>query len=421
MENQEFINTLTNVFELSTEDYTELLNIYSKSENEEDLSIESLDIEKEMKKDISNVKLYTGVPEIDNLTKGLKQGLHVISGFRKCCKSTFAINMIYRALNDGLNVCLLSLEMSKMEIINILLSLHSYECDSLTAINRDELLMLYELDRDKYNDYLLSFLSLKGNLFIITEKEIEAKSYKSIYCEETLDNVFTTVNKNCIKKTTKPIDVLVVDNLNCIKKWDNMRGEPAYAEASNYFRRTALAFGKAIYNESNDCDSELEYYNDVAVDGDGENPELLGRQPVIVLLLTQINRSGGKEASYSGFYPESCIAESVAIERDAKTVIPIYVNQDLIDSNIAMIKLEASRISPAMATATDMPINLAYGKMGEPISEVYIDCKKEKMLRLLKHSKRVLVETASGDRYKAVIFDNKPLPAGYRIIDEENN
>ena len=43
------------------------------------------------------------------------------------------------------------------------------------------------------------------------------------------------------------------------------------------------------------------------------------------------------------------------------------------------------------------------------------------MLRLLKHSKRVLVETASGDRYKAVIFDNKPLPAGYRIIDEENN
>ena len=151
-----------------------------------------------MKKDISNVKLYTGVPEIDNLTKGLKQGLHVISGFRKCCKSTFAINMIYRALNDGLNVCLLSLEMSKMEIINILLSLHSYECDSLTAINRDELLMLYELDRDKYNDYLFSFLSLKGNLFIITEKEIEAKSYKSIYCEETLDNVMNREKPNQI-------------------------------------------------------------------------------------------------------------------------------------------------------------------------------------------------------------------------------
>jgi KaiC/GvpD/RAD55 family RecA-like ATPase len=99
-----------------------------------------------MKKSSNALRLMTGIPELDNLTKGLSAGIHVISGFRKCCKSTFSINLIYRALNEGKNVCLLSLEMSKIDVLNILLSLHSFECNPEKAVTRDELLTLYEIE-----------------------------------------------------------------------------------------------------------------------------------------------------------------------------------------------------------------------------------------------------------------------------------
>lgn len=220
MEKEKLLNELSSVCGISSEEYIDILK-NMKQKNNCDLTIENINLDNEIKNTTSSVKLLTGIPDIDNLTNGLRTGVHVIAGFRKCCKSTLAINLIYRALNEGLNVCLLSLEMSKIDILNTLISLHSFEVDPKTAITRDALAMTYELDREQYNNYLYSFLSLPGNLIIYTEKDLEDNAVGfPTYSEENLNNMFDKANTCCYEKSSKPVQVLVVDNINCIRVWN---------------------------------------------------------------------------------------------------------------------------------------------------------------------------------------------------------
>lgn len=389
---------------LSYQEYLSLLEIKNK-EVADDISIDVMDVEKETSKNTSNIKLLTGIPDIDNLTKGLRTGVHVLAGFRKCCKSTLALNLIYRALNEGLNVCLLSLEMSKIDVLNTLVSLHSFEVNPKDSVSRDELQMLYELDRDSYNKYLYSFLSLPGNLIIYTEKNLEDNNNGPTYSESNLNSMFDKANECCYQKNGKEVQVLVVDNINCIRVWDKKAmGETAITSASNYFRKVSLNFGTRIEDYEGNC---------------------YGSTPVILLLLAQINRSGGKEALYNGFYPESAIAETINIERDATTIIPIYTNQMYIESNVAFIKLEASRYSQAMMGPVDIPINLKYGKIGFPLEKVNADENKAKLLRTKDKYRLVRVKLSTGEESEIVLPIGQPLPYGYEeikpvYIDEED-
>lgn len=347
------------------------------SDNQNDLTLQGLDISKEMKKSTSNIRLLTGIQELDNLTGGLRAGVNVISGFRKCCKSTFALNLVYRALNDGMNVCLLSLEMTKADVINMLISLHSFELDPKTAITRDEIENCYNNSRDKYNDYLNSFLSLPGNLIIYTEDDI------CTYNESQFNDKFNLANECFICKNNKITDLLVVDNINCIREWGKSTGEKAYTNASNYFRKVSLSFGMP------------------------ENGYNL--KPVICLLLCQINRAGGKDAGYSGFYPESCIAETVNIERDATTIIPIYVNPKG-EREEALIKLEASRYSKPMDNEVSVPMVLRYGKIGPRITKININQSKIKLREELSKYEEKYIEY--GNRIMKIIYPkNKSMEA----------
>ncbi len=362
--------------------------------------VDSIDVDREMKKSSNALRLMTGIPELDNLTKGLSAGIHVISGFRKCCKSTFSINLIYRALNEGKNVCLLSLEMSKIDVLNILLSLHSFECNPEKAVTRDELLTLYELDRNSYDEILHSFLSLPGCLVIYTEKDLEKDTNGNpIYSEENLNSKFTEINEATYKKTKMPIQVLVVDNINCIRKWDKRTtGELAYTLASNYFKNVALDFGEVIYDE----ESRVSY----------------GGTPVVLLLLAQINRSGGKEALYNGFYSESSIAETVNIERDATTIIPIFASSESIAHGRAFIKLEATRYCQSMDNPVTIPVNLRYGKIGYPLEYINIDDKKLEDVKIKSNLKLVEFDE-NYETYRILMPNDKKLPENFREVNPD--
>ena len=396
MEKEKLLNELSSVCGISSEEYIDILK-NMKQKNNCDLTIENINLDNEIKNTTSSVKLLTGIPDIDNLTNGLRTGVHVIAGFRKCCKSTLAINLIYRALNEGLNVCLLSLEMSKIDILNTLISLHSFEVDPKTAITRDALAMTYELDREQYNNYLYSFLSLPGNLIIYTEKDLEDNAVGfPTYSEENLNNMFDKANTCCYEKSSRPVQVLVVDNINCIRVWNKKTtGELAYSSASNYFRKVSMNFGTLQTDNKNNS---------------------YGSTPVICLLLSQINRTGGKEAQYNGFYPDSCIAETVNIERDATTIIPIYTNQMYIEADIAMVKLEASRYSKSMLGPTEIPVNLAYGKLGYPIGKINVDENKAKLLNIQDKYRLIKVKLPTGEESEIVLPIGQPLPYGYEEI-----
>lgn len=411
MENEELLKELSQNCGISSQEYLNILkNIKSKDNN--DLSIESINMDEEVKKTTSKVRLLTGIPEIDNLTKGLGTGVHVLAGFRKCCKSTLALNLIYRALNEGLNVCLISLEMSKIDVINTLVSLHSFEVNPQSAITRDELSMMYELDREQYNDYLYSFMSLPGDLIIYTEKDIEdnvKRPVVSVNCPANFNSLFNKANSSCYYKTGKPVQVLVVDNINCIRSWNGSSGENAYSNISNFFRQSSLNFGDRLREGHEDEENYRIDYDD---------DDCYGNTPVICLLLCQINRTGGKEALYNGFYPDSCVAETVNIERDATTIIPIYTNQMYIESNIAMVKLEASRYSKAMLGPVEVPVYLQYGKIGYPIEHINMDEEKKKALLFQNNFRMVRVELPDGDIQEIILPKDAPLPDGYRETDK---
>jgi len=73
-----------------------------------------------------SVGIQTWLTEIDNSTGGLKAGeLMVITAFTGHCKTTFALNMAYRALFGGWNTAFITLEMTYEELRDKMYVLHS--------------------------------------------------------------------------------------------------------------------------------------------------------------------------------------------------------------------------------------------------------------------------------------------------------
>lgn len=70
--------------------------------------------------------IYTGIAHIDKHCKGLKnQELMLVAAWTGHCKTTFSLNMGYRALYSGWNTGFVSLEMNFQEIRRALYVLHS--------------------------------------------------------------------------------------------------------------------------------------------------------------------------------------------------------------------------------------------------------------------------------------------------------
>lgn len=73
-----------------------------------------------------SIGIQTWLREIDESTGGLKSGeLMIVTAFTGHCKTTFALNMAYRALYGGWNTAFVTLEMSFAELRNKIYVLHS--------------------------------------------------------------------------------------------------------------------------------------------------------------------------------------------------------------------------------------------------------------------------------------------------------
>lgn len=64
----DIIKELSEEYGISSEEYINILN-EKKLKNEVDLSVESIDLDEEVKNTSSSVKLLTGIPDIDNLVQ----------------------------------------------------------------------------------------------------------------------------------------------------------------------------------------------------------------------------------------------------------------------------------------------------------------------------------------------------------------
>jgi len=88
---------------------------------------EALEEYEAIKKNPANVLgIFTGIENIDKDLKGLKNNeLMIAAAYTGHCKTTFCLNMAYRALYSGFNTAFVTLEMSMPEIRRAMYVLHS--------------------------------------------------------------------------------------------------------------------------------------------------------------------------------------------------------------------------------------------------------------------------------------------------------
>ena len=299
-----------------TEDIATRITNLSKSDT---VSIPYTDISKEIleryEQKTESDNIFTGVKRIDEDSGGLHKGaLATILGFAGSFKTTWAINISYNAIQKGVNVLYLSLEVSKESIYYDLLSRHSFNDNFKYHIEHQD------LKTKKLKDEEFKYLSetiypdlqkAEGKIYIIDETELEA------YSIFALESKFSEIEKLAIEETGKGIDLLVVDHAQLLKFDSNAKNAGNETSVLNnyisYFRQSILNWCKT------------------------------GRQ-IAGLVLSQSSREGYKEAVRNeGRYRLTALAEANELERASSLVLSVYSSEALKQVKAAKVQVLKNR------------------------------------------------------------------------------
>lgn len=298
------------------EDVVTILNTLSKADTVtkeyHDVSKDVLEIYKD--KDTS-IGFKVGVPQIDELTGGLKLGtLNTIAGWTGSFKTTWAVNVAYNAIKDGGNVLYLSLEVPKEDLMFNILSRHSYDDKFEIALAKDKL-MKRELE-DKDYKYLQEkvypdYLKIPGKMYLVDETDLDN------YSTYALESKFREIDKLAIKETGKGIDMVFIDHAQLLK-----------------FSNDTKLIGK----ETSVINQYISFFRKNAIDWIKE-----GRK-VCMVMLSQTSREGWKDATrHEGQYKLTALAEANELERASSVVLSTYSNDSLINMNAAKVSILKSR------------------------------------------------------------------------------
>lgn len=205
------------------EQYIDLYSAYKKTENEDYISV--------------------GVKSTDDYK--IIPGVNVIAGMTGHGKSMLANSIAYRAVEKGLNVAYVTLEISKENMFYQMLSIKSYEdccygenLISHTTIKNRQLTSTQE--DFVFNKLWPEFKSMKGNLYILTEWEFDTTNSGS------LQSKLFEIEDYSIKQTGRGIDMLIVDYIQLFKQYksnEHVQGE--YSVLSRWvddFRKMSLNY-----------------------------------------------------------------------------------------------------------------------------------------------------------------------------------
>lgn len=326
-----------------TEDIINELTNITKSDS---VSIAHNDISEKLidlyntKIDLSGIK--TGVKVVDESTGGLHSGaLTTILGFTGSFKTTWAINMAYNAVQEGKNVCYLSLEVTAEHIFYDLISRHSSESKFKSHLEHLSL-KHKKLSPEEYKDFeekiYPDFLKSEGKIFVIDETELETYSFYS------LENKFREIEKLAVEQTGKGIDMLVVDHAQLLKFDSSMKG---------------------IGQETNVVNAYVSFFRQCAL-----NWVKSGRQ-ISVLILSQASREGWKDAVRNdGKYKLTALAEANELERASSVVLSVFSSDTLKQLNQAKVQILKNRDGQAMIDPIEIFVDPKYYVFGDVNSGV---------------------------------------------------
>lgn len=249
--------------------------------------------------------MRTYIRQIDDNIGGLGYGmLMVLMGYVAQYKSTLALNIVYNnAKKLKYNICMISLEMPKEDILFNFLCRHSYEPEfSEHAFIPAKKIRQCELSEEEeayvFGQVLDDFYDpSKGMIKILDETDFKTLSFGEIRAklEEVDDEMF--------EKTGYGLDAVVVDHIGLLKFNGTGRHDIDGNDYVSFFRKLGISFRKSE---------------------DGTMRKLM------TILLAQVNREGYKRAEKNkGRYDLRAIAEFNELERAGQVIVSIFTDEDM--------------------------------------------------------------------------------------------
>lgn len=277
-----------------------------------------IDLYEDAKKKGSNgIKTY--IPEIDQIIGAIEPGtVSVIAGYSGHGKSSWAVNMAYKAAKEGRNIVYISLEIPERDLLYDLISLHSTDLKFGIEPIPHSSIRKRTLDKKQEHNFKIVAddfnKNILPNLHILTERNFKEFSYG-----EVRDILYKVDAK-------KQIDCLFVDHANLLKFYASAKYSNPYEGVNDFvsfFRKMAICF-------------KIE--------------EGVDRQ-LAVILLAQCNRTGWikaanagkKDPTMEGRYDTTALSESNELERASSYTMFVYSSESMRLSKEARVSLVKSR------------------------------------------------------------------------------
>lgn len=281
--------------------------------------------------ELDKTKISTCIEKIDGLNASFRKGtVNAVMGYTGSYKTLYCTNVSYDAIKNGLNVCYVSLEISRSEMYYNFLSRYSNENIFDRRLCHTDM-KFKELTEDNKN-YLFRtivpsfYKELSKHLSIIDESDFETNN------STTFDNLFRIVESSFVEKTGKGVDLVVIDHLNLLKFSDS-NGMNDYSKVNHwmsYFRRNCKNFIKK-------------------------------HKQVCILVAVQCSREGYERAKNNGgSYSLTGAAEGNEIERSSENVLAIYSDSNLKEQLQAKIQIIKGRNCGEMNEPLVISVNPKY-------------------------------------------------------------
>ena len=199
-------------------------------------------------------ELYNKQKEIEGIQLGLTDnkendytivpGINVIAGMTGHGKSMLGNSLAYKAVNDGLNVVYITLEVSKENMFYQMISIKSfldnaYEGEWVSHSDIKKRQLTTEQEAKVFDKIWPEFKEMKGNLHILTEWDFDTGSTAS------LQHKLMEVEDYSKKQTGRGIDFLIVDYIQLFKDYKEASGYGEYSTLTqwvNDFRKMSLNY-----------------------------------------------------------------------------------------------------------------------------------------------------------------------------------
>lgn len=329
------------------------LRVIDDIESEGNSLIETPDGFKEMyeKKKSQPKGMQTFIKEVDEKIGALPMGgVSVIFAYTGQFKTTWATNIAYNnSMKLNYNICIVSLEVSKEDVMYNILSRHSTDNKFIKypAIPHQKIRQC-ELNENE-EEYLMNvimpdFYQSGGHLCILDETDFVTFSPGEIR------KVLEREDDKCIQKTGAGFDAVIWDHANLFK-FTSLRGGntgDVINEYASFIRKLSIAFRR--------------------IPGTREFRKLC------MLILAQANREGYKRAvKQSGSYDMRAISEANELERGSQQIFSIYTSEDLKLAKEALVQIHKNRTGAVMIDPVSIyvdPVVYVAGEELEGFSEM---------------------------------------------------